>query len=120
MALTRRQLSDPDCPVSDDDFDAIEAAIMETARGRWFLSEYARRHRHADTLMLLTAINSLGESLKDQAATLPSRRGPYLVDTRLSAALTLAPPANGANGSAAAAPPDGGPLPGDDMFKFKL
>ena len=26
---------------------------METARGRWFLVEYARRNRQADTEMLL-------------------------------------------------------------------
>lgn len=27
------------------EFDAIEAAVMETPRGRWFLREYARRVR---------------------------------------------------------------------------
>jgi hypothetical protein len=45
MALSRAQLADPECPVSDDDYDAIESAITETTRGRWFLFEYARRHR---------------------------------------------------------------------------
>ncbi len=38
------------------EFKAIELAVRETERGRWFLSEYARRNRHADTEMLLSAI----------------------------------------------------------------
>ena len=32
---------------------------METARGRWFLAEYARRNRHADTTMLLKALDRI-------------------------------------------------------------
>lgn len=30
-------------------FETIEAAVMETARGRWFLDEFARRIRAAET-----------------------------------------------------------------------
>ena len=30
---------------------------MESLRGRWFLAEYARRNRHADTTMLLKALD---------------------------------------------------------------
>ncbi|MDP2356838.1 MAG: hypothetical protein Q8M31_12360 [Beijerinckiaceae bacterium] len=30
------------------EFDAIEAAVLETSRGRWFLREYARRVRAQD------------------------------------------------------------------------
>jgi len=30
-------------PLSEADYDLIEAAVMETGRGRWFLAEYARR-----------------------------------------------------------------------------
>jgi hypothetical protein len=45
--------------VSQSDYDAIEAAVMETARGRWFLHEYARRNRTADTEVLLDAIGRL-------------------------------------------------------------
>jgi chemotaxis regulatin CheY-phosphate phosphatase CheZ len=46
-------------PISEADYEAIEFAVMETARGRWFLSEYARRNRTADTQMLLAAIERL-------------------------------------------------------------
>lgn len=82
MALTRTQLANPDCPVSDADYEAIEAAIMETARGRWFLLEYARRNRNADTRTLLSAINRL-----ESALTRPPRpAGAYIVNTQVSAA----------------------------------
>ncbi len=43
----------------DLDFDAIEAAVMETARGRWFLKEFARRNRNADTQAVLEAVDRL-------------------------------------------------------------
>jgi chemotaxis regulatin CheY-phosphate phosphatase CheZ len=46
-------------PISEADYEAIEAAVMETARGRWFLAEYARRNRHADTTMLLKALDRI-------------------------------------------------------------
>lgn len=45
--------------LSDEDYGAIEAAVMETARGRWFLAEYARRNRNADTDAVLAAIRRL-------------------------------------------------------------
>lgn len=45
--------------VPEADYEAIEGAVMETARGRWFLSEYARRNRSADTDMLLSAIGRI-------------------------------------------------------------
>jgi len=63
MIPTRAQLADPNYPVSDSDYDAIVAAIMETSRGRWFLSEYARRNRQADTAMLINAIGKMQETL---------------------------------------------------------
>ena len=34
---------------TDADFQAISEAFMETTRGRWFLAEFARRNRNADT-----------------------------------------------------------------------
>ncbi|MGZ5916291.1 MAG: hypothetical protein ACXWJ4_03045 [Methyloceanibacter sp.] len=40
-------------------YAAIEAALTQHARGRWFLAEYARRNRTADTQMLLEAITKL-------------------------------------------------------------
>jgi hypothetical protein len=51
----------PAARVSEADYDAIEEAVMETARGRWFLSEYARRNRAADTVSVLEALGRLEE-----------------------------------------------------------
>jgi hypothetical protein len=41
------------------DYEAIEAVVLESPRGRWFLNEFARRNRAADTLTLLKAIRKL-------------------------------------------------------------
>lgn len=46
-------------PLSETDYEAIEAAVMETARGRWFMTEFAKRNRQADTMQLLGAINRI-------------------------------------------------------------
>src|SRR5271169_5982360 len=45
--------------MSASDFDAIEAAVMETERGRWFLDEFARRRRAEDTARVLASIDRL-------------------------------------------------------------
>ena len=37
----------------DAEFEAIASAVNDTSRGRWFLSEYARRNRNADTRLVL-------------------------------------------------------------------
>src|SRR5882672_11157613 len=34
---------------SEEDYAAISEAFMETSRGRWFLGEYAKRNRNAET-----------------------------------------------------------------------
>ncbi|MHC2018539.1 hypothetical protein [Methylobacterium sp. CM6247] len=46
-------------PVDESEYDRIEAAMSESERGRWFLAEYTRRNRSADTDMLLGAISRL-------------------------------------------------------------
>jgi hypothetical protein len=50
-----------------EQYEALESAVMESARGRWFLTEYARRNRAADTMMLLDAL----KKLEDAAAATP-------------------------------------------------
>ncbi|QEN90766.1 hypothetical protein FZC33_32695 [Labrys sp. KNU-23] len=62
----------PEPLLSEEDYGAIEAAVMETARGRWFLAEYARRNRNADTEAVLTAIRRL-ERLVHSAGALDAR-----------------------------------------------
>jgi hypothetical protein len=48
------------------DYEAIREAFMETARGRWFLGEYAKRNRNADTSMVLDAVARIEETLAAQ------------------------------------------------------
>ncbi|SFU65720.1 Chemotaxis regulator CheZ, phosphatase of CheY~P [Methylobacterium sp. 174MFSha1.1] len=49
----------PSLPAPREEYDVIEGAMLETARGRWFLGEYAKRNRTADTDVLLQAIGRL-------------------------------------------------------------
>ncbi len=51
---------------SEEDYDAIREAFMETSRGRWFLGEYAKRNRNADTRMVLDAVARIEETLAAQ------------------------------------------------------
>ncbi|OCK54188.1 hypothetical protein [Bradyrhizobium sp. LMTR 3] len=51
---------------SEEDYAAIAEAFMETSRGRWFLTEYAKRNRNADTRMVLDAVARIEQSLTAQ------------------------------------------------------
>jgi hypothetical protein len=65
---------------SESDYDAIREAFMETSRGRWFLGEYAKRNRNADTRMVLDAVARIED-------TLAAHRAPPTPDDRLVEAL---------------------------------
>ena len=56
---------------SEEDYGAIREAFMETSRGRWFLGEYAKRNRNADTRMVLDAVARIEESLAAQRQPAP-------------------------------------------------
>lgn len=45
--------------LSESDYEAIANAVTETARGRWFMAEFAKRNRQSDTAQLLTAIGRI-------------------------------------------------------------
>jgi hypothetical protein len=51
---------------SEQDYDAIREAFMETSRGRWFLGEYAKRNRNADTTMVLDAVSRIEQAMAAQ------------------------------------------------------
>src|SRR2546423_634510 len=57
---------------SEEDYDAISQAFMETSRGRWFLGEYAKRNRNADTRMVLDAVARIEETLVGQRQPEPA------------------------------------------------
>jgi hypothetical protein len=56
-------INKPPAGLTDDDYYKIEAAVMETARGRWFLIEYDRRRRLAETTQLVEAVARLERSI---------------------------------------------------------
>lgn len=58
--------------LSETDYDAIASAVMETARGRWFMAEYARRNRQADTQQLLQALGRIERVVGLAASAEPS------------------------------------------------
>src|SRR5438874_7137697 len=60
--------------LSDADYEAIEGAVMETARGRWFLAEYGRRNRNADTTMLLKALDRIEAAMRGERSVEPVDR----------------------------------------------
>ena len=80
------------------DYDAISAAFMETSRGRWFLSEYAKRNRNADTSMVLDAVARIEQNLAAQKDAAPehalaeaSRRSAFTAPAKPLYALSRAP-----------------------------
>jgi hypothetical protein len=54
-------MAETDAPLDEAEYRAIEATFGETARGRLFLAEFARRSRKADLAALMTAMNRLRE-----------------------------------------------------------
>lgn len=45
--------------MTEEDYEAIEAAVMETVRGRWFLAEFARRSHVDEMRQMLDAVARL-------------------------------------------------------------
>jgi hypothetical protein len=76
MSDSAPALRDEHEPLADSDYDTILAAVMETARGRWFLHEYARRNRNADTGTVLAAIGRIEWLLQSREAAAPIADAP--------------------------------------------
>lgn len=58
-------------PLREADYEAIESALLQSMRGRWFLAEYTRQNRSGDTRMLLDAITKLETSVKQPREDAP-------------------------------------------------
>jgi hypothetical protein len=71
--IVRERAAVNSAPETDEaDYETLEAAVMETARGRWFLAEYARRRRAEDLPRFLAAIERL-EARAARSETLETR-----------------------------------------------
>lgn len=64
-----------------EDYERIKAAVMETARGRWFLLEFARRQRSAETATLLEAIERLENRVAEFAPAPAHAASPAFQET---------------------------------------
>jgi hypothetical protein len=58
------------------DYDAIYAAVVGTAEGRWFLAQYASRNRNADTAQVLAAIDRLETEVGRERSAAPASPAP--------------------------------------------
>lgn len=63
-------------PPRETEYDAVCAAVTATERGRWFLSEYAKRNRNADTDLIVAAVARIEATLRGdvppQSSAIPS------------------------------------------------
>jgi hypothetical protein len=75
---------------TDADYHAIREAFMETARGRWFLNEYAKRNRNADTAMVLEAVARIEQSIGAQSEAAAPPPAPEVMSEAALAALESA------------------------------
>jgi hypothetical protein len=103
----------PPQPPAEGEYDLICATMAESARGRWFLDEYARRNRNTDTAQVLGAIERIEAMIRGERdqQVYQSFRGDLLdmakaiAQTRADVA-TIEPKAPGpATGAAAPAAP---------------
>ena len=106
-----QRLSSATAEDSEVEYRAIESALLESARGRWFLAEHGRRARRLDSALLEDAIARLQTSIRQPPALLGQLKGEietlkqHLTDTR--AALLARPTASS----------DGSPPPQQVMLK---
>jgi hypothetical protein len=52
-------LDDAEAISNIEDFERVKMAVLETARGRWFLAEHARRERADERMELMSSIKRL-------------------------------------------------------------
>jgi hypothetical protein len=95
----------------EQEYRAIESALLDNPRGRWFLAEHGRRARRLDTVMLEEAIGRLQSSIRQPPALLGQLQHEieelkqFLRDTKSD--LVSKPQAKAAGSPATDAPPDG-------------
>lgn len=98
-----------------EQYEALESAVMESARGRWFLAEYAKRNRAADTMMLLDALKKLENVASDN----PIKAGRPLPDIdRLASTIKAARSEIASTHNDLL--PDGGYLPADGALYDRI
>jgi hypothetical protein len=111
------------------DYDLIEAAVMETARGRWFLAEHARRNRHAETENLRALLEQVRKAVQKTKRPTGGLRVQATFMQVLSPSQVSGAPLNAARAAPQHVKPESGVAVlrvvhaamsggGDDMFDF--
>lgn len=80
----------------DESFEAIQAAVLKSPKGRWFLEEYARRLRTAETVSILDAIKRLERAVlpqEPQQSLKPSQLKYFKQDEEIFVEAKVQPPA---------------------------
>jgi hypothetical protein len=75
---TNSATNSPALPAGADvetEYRSIEAALLESALGRWFLAEHSRRARRMDSVRLDEALGKLQSSLRQPPALLGQLKG---------------------------------------------
>lgn len=97
---------------AEQEYRSIEAALLETTRGRWFLAEHSRRSRRLESTQLEDALSRLKTSLRDPPAVLGRlrteldaisqllRQARHVVLSRANGTPSHASPIAGINGEA--------------------
>jgi hypothetical protein len=67
----------------NESFESLEAAVLETSRGRWFLEEYAKRQRSAETLAILEILKKLENSITNTSFLPPAKNTQALKSEQL-------------------------------------
>jgi hypothetical protein len=65
---------EPPDALNDGEYQALREALSESARGRAFLAEYARRNRNANTQAVLAAIDRIETRLGSEASAVQRLR----------------------------------------------
>lgn len=95
---------------TEADFEAIREAFVETARGRWFLEEYTKRNRNADTALVLDAVARIERTLAAQkdlrAEEPPAEPAPDLTETLAAIKTIIATARNSAEAALSGASMD--------------
>ena len=66
---------------SETEYEAMCVAFAETERGRWFLAQYAKRNRNADTTMVIEAIKRIEQAVARQVPAGPATISAALVQS---------------------------------------
>lgn len=109
--MQQQQQSYAHTPVDvEQEYRTIEAALLNTPRGRWFLAEHGRRARRLDSYMLEAAIEKLQNSIRQPPALLGQLRNEveelrqFLSETRVE---LMARPRQVDENAPSDSPPDG-------------